>query len=78
MNSTGQIKCNVLTCGWSHHLEGAGWNDICKKLKKNYGNLTNLIKKAKNKKDLEKKLLEFKGVGPVTVRIFLRDLKSIK
>ena len=52
--------------------------NICKKLKKNYGNLTNLIKKAKNKKDLEKKLLKFKGVGPVTVRIFLRDLKSIK
>lgn len=34
MNSAGQIKCNVLTCGWNHHLEGGGWGDICKKLKK--------------------------------------------
>lgn len=58
--------------------------NICKELKEKYGRhpprhpLTNLLKKAKNKKDLEKKLQEFKGVGPVTARIFLRDLKSIK
>ena len=31
-----------------------------------------------SKKDLEKKLQEFKGIGPVTVRIFLRDLSLIK
>jgi len=30
---------------------------------------------AKKQKDLERKLLEFKGIGPVTTRIFLRDLK---
>ncbi len=49
--------------------------EICKKLKKDYGSLGNLLKSAKNKKDLERKLLEFKGIGPVTTRIFLRDLK---
>ena len=48
--------------------------EICKKLKEKYGNLTNLIKSAKNKKELIRKLLEFKGIGPVTVRIFLQGL----
>jgi len=49
--------------------------NICKKLKKEYGSLGALFKKAKSKKDLEKRLKEFKGIGLVTVRIFLRDLK---
>ncbi|MCD6232229.1 DNA methylase [Candidatus Aerophobetes bacterium] len=52
--------------------------EICKKLKEEYGTLNNLLNQAKNKKDLEKKLQEFKGIGPVTVRIFLRDLSLIK
>lgn len=52
--------------------------EICRELKEKYGTLTNLLKQAKNQKDLEKKLLEFKGIGPVTVRIFLRDLRLIK
>ncbi len=51
--------------------------EICKKLKEKYGNIKNLLKSAKNKKDLERKLLEFKGIGPVTTKIFLRDLKSL-
>lgn len=52
--------------------------EICKELKEKYGTLLNLLNQAKNQKDLERKLLEFKGIGPVTVRIFLRDLKLIK
>jgi len=52
--------------------------EICRELKERYGTFTNLLNQAKNQKDLEKKLLEFKGIGPVTVRIFLRDLKLIK
>ena len=52
--------------------------EICKEMKEKYGTLTNLLNQAKDQKDLEKKLLEFKGIGPVTVRIFLRDLKLIK
>jgi len=51
--------------------------EICKELKEKYGNIKNLLKSAKNKKDLERKLLEFKGIGPVTTKIFLRDLKSL-
>jgi len=49
--------------------------EICKELKEKYGSLKNLIKVSKNKKDLAKRLQEFKGIGPVTTRIFLRDLK---
>lgn len=50
--------------------------EVCQKLKSDYRTLTNLLKSAKNKKDLEVKLLNFRGIGPVTVRIFLRDLLS--
>jgi len=49
--------------------------EICKELKEKYGSLKNLINVSKNKKDLAKRLQEFKGMGPVTTRIFLRDLK---
>jgi len=52
--------------------------EIYKELKEKYGTLINLLNQAKDQKDLERKLLEFKGIGPVTVRIFLRDLKLIK
>ena len=49
--------------------------EICKELKERYSSLTNLLKQAKNKKDLSRRLQKFKGIGPVTTRIFLRDLK---
>ncbi len=39
------------------------------------GSLNKLHETAKNSKDLEQKLLEFYGVGPVTVNIFLRELR---
>jgi endonuclease III len=51
--------------------------EICNELKEKYGSLTNFFKKSKNKKDLAKRLQEFKGIGPVIARIFLRDLKPI-
>lgn len=51
--------------------------DISRELKEKYGTLSSLFRKSENKKDLEKKLLEFKGVGPVTAKIFLRDLDEI-
>jgi len=46
-------------------------------LQEKYGSLENLYARAKDNKDLERKLLEFRGVGPTTVNIFLRELKSI-
>jgi len=51
--------------------------DSVKQLQQNYGTLTELHKKAKNPKDLENMLLQFKGIGPVTTNIFLRELRTI-
>jgi len=52
--------------------------EICKELKQRYGNLSNFLKQAKNKKELAKRLQEFKGIGPTTTKIFLRDLPKLK
>ncbi len=50
---------------------------IAKALKERYGNLEKLHEESTNSKDLEKRLQEFKGVGPVGVNIFLRELRGI-
>ena len=50
--------------------------EICKELQQRYGSLTGLLRQAKNRKDLGMRLQEFKGIGPVTARIFLRELKN--
>ena len=44
-------------------------------LKKYNGSFNKLHDKAKDSYDLENRLLEFYGVGPVTVNIFLRELR---
>ena len=51
--------------------------EIVASLKQNYGSLEDLYAQAKDSRDLERKLLEFKGVGATTVNIFLRELKGI-
>lgn len=51
--------------------------DVCKTLKEKYGTLSALIKKSKNRQDLRRRLEEFKGIGPVTARIFLRGIKFL-
>ncbi|MEW6002801.1 MAG: hypothetical protein AB1638_09185 [Nitrospirota bacterium] len=49
---------------------------ICEKLLIEYnGSLKRLYEESKDKKDLERRLLNFYGVGPVTVNIFLRELR---
>lgn len=46
--------------------------NVCMYLMEEYGGrVTNIIKESENKKDLIRRLEEFKGVGVVTVRIFL-------
>ena len=50
---------------------------IAKELKEKYGNLENLHAAATSPADLEKRLQEFRGVGPVGVNIFLRELRGI-
>lgn len=48
----------------------------CQTLLKEYkGSLKILHKEAKNSNDLEDKLIDFYGVGPVTANIFLRELR---
>lgn len=51
--------------------------EICGKLTKDYESLEKLHQISKDKKDLRKRLQEFKGIGPVTTRIFLDELKGI-
>jgi len=51
--------------------------EIAAKLSEKYGSLEALYTQSKDSRDLEKRLLEFKGVGPTTVNIFLRELKAI-
>jgi endonuclease III len=51
--------------------------DTANKLKQRYGSLQNLYDRSLDSKDLERKLLEFKGVGPTAVNIFLRELRGI-
>ncbi len=51
--------------------------DVCKALKEKYGTLTNLLKQAQTIDELSSRLREFKGIGPKTTEIFLRDMVFI-
>ncbi len=46
-------------------------------LRDKYGDLEKLHAISKNPKDLEERLKRFKGIGPVCVNIFLRELRGI-
>ena len=50
---------------------------ICQDLQRRYGRLTDLLGQAKTPKELSAKLQEFKSVGPVTARIFLREVRPL-
>lgn len=51
---------------------------IAQKMKKEYdGNLIRLHDISESPEDLERRLKEFKGIGDVTVGIFLRELRGI-
>ena len=50
---------------------------IAKTLKEKYGSLERLHAESSSPTDLENRLREFKGVGPVGVNIFLRELRGI-
>ena len=49
---------------------------IMENLKVKYGDLENLHRQSISPEDLERRLQEFKGVGPVGVNIFLRELRG--
>lgn len=48
--------------------------DVTRQLIKQYGSLTALLKQSKTKDELAKHLQSFKGIGPVTTQIFLKDI----
>jgi endonuclease III len=50
---------------------------IMTELKEKYGDLESLHGESADPRDLEKRLQEFKGVGPVGVNIFLRELRGV-
>jgi endonuclease III len=50
---------------------------IAKTLKEKYGNLERLHAESSSDADLERRLQEFRGIGPVGVNIFLRELRGI-
>jgi hypothetical protein len=51
--------------------------DVSRELKRRYGTLTNLLAIAKTPSELSARLQEIKHIGPVTARIFLRDVRPI-
>ncbi|MEM2875935.1 MAG: hypothetical protein QXL67_03155 [Candidatus Bathyarchaeia archaeon] len=50
--------------------------ECMKKLVEEYGDLEEVHRRAKDSKDLEARLIQFKGFGPVGVNIFLRELRG--
>ncbi len=51
--------------------------NISKNLLEKFGSLEEIHEKAESPKNLEELLLQFKGIGPVCVNIFLRELRGI-
>lgn len=51
--------------------------DIAKKLKEKHKSITAIIKQSKTENILSKRLQEFKGIGPVTTRIFIKGIRRI-
>lgn len=82
---------SILTAGWDRLvkvLDSGGYIrydfstasnllEAVDKLLKTYGSLEKLHAQAADSRDIENKLQQLKGVGPVAVNIFLRELRSI-
>lgn len=47
--------------------------EVSRALLERYGSLTALLGQARGRADLARRLQEFKGIGPTTTRIFLRE-----
>ena len=51
---------------------------LCNKLNSEYGGkLGSLREQSKDRKELEKRLAEFEGIGPKTVEIFMREAETV-
>jgi hypothetical protein len=51
--------------------------EVCQELRQRYGTMTRLISKARTVAELDARLQEFKHIGPVTARIFTREVSRI-
>jgi hypothetical protein len=51
--------------------------NIMSTLLERYGSLEELYQQSSDTRDLENRLKEFKGIGPVTVQIFLREMRGV-
>ena len=51
-------------------------HEVMGTVKREYGSVSDLVKKAESRDDLQAKLLELKGIGPKTVEIFLREVPA--
>ena len=51
--------------------------EVCRELKQRYGSMKKLIAAARTGSELSARLQEFKHVGPVTARIFTREVGPI-
>jgi endonuclease III len=51
--------------------------NIMSTLLERYGSLDELRRQSTDTRDLENRLMEFKGIGPVTVQIFLREMRGV-
>jgi len=48
--------------------------EVCGELKEKYGTVSALLAQARRRADLSRRLQTFKGIGPVTARIFLCEV----
>jgi endonuclease III len=51
--------------------------EVCQELKQRYGGITELIAQTTHDSELSARLQEFKHIGPVTARIFAREVGPI-
>ena len=51
--------------------------EVCGELLRRYGSMTQLLAEGRTPRELSRKLQEFKYIGPVTARIFLREICPI-
>src|SRR5215472_1246602 len=51
--------------------------DVCRELKEKYHTISNLVQQSQTLDELSARLQEFKGIGPKTTEIFLRDMEPL-
>jgi endonuclease III len=82
---------SILSVGWDRLVEvldsggyvrydfstASNLLEIMKTIKEKYGDLEGLYNISRDSYDLERRLQELKGVGPICINIFLRELRSI-